>query len=95
MCGGANTPSNTRPPEKHGPSRSVPDSAPRSLFLNNNNLSGTLPAEWGKDGSFPSLELLFLGDNGFTGEERRVAAEGGWGWPRAGRSDLGARWSLV
>ena len=39
----------------------------RSLFLNNNQLSGGLPLEWGQRGAFPSLELLFLGDNAFTG----------------------------
>jgi hypothetical protein len=36
----------------------TPLSARRSLFLNNNNLSGALPPSWGTPGAFPLLELL-------------------------------------
>ena len=38
------------------------------LGLARNNISGTLPEEWGQLGAFPELNLLFLLNNELTGE---------------------------
>lgn len=39
-------------------SRHTPAAAPQTLDLSNNELSGTLPPEWGAEATFPSLQML-------------------------------------
>ena len=43
-----------------------------NLFLNTNNISGTLPIEWGQQGAFSKLFSLRLDDNQLTGEAQHA-----------------------
>lgn len=49
----------------HLPPHPSPSSPLR--YLNDNQLSGSLPASWGGPGAFPQLSLLRLDDNRLTG----------------------------
>ena len=40
----------------------------QSLWLDHNNIHGTLPREWGQQGAFPKLFFMSLDDNQLTGE---------------------------
>ena len=40
----------------------------QDLELSTNDISGTLPVDWGQLGAFPGLTTLYLDDNQLTGE---------------------------
>ena len=57
-------------------------------YLNDNDLTGTIPASWGIPGAFPALSLLRIDSNALTG-----SLPGAWGGSGNGGGSTGGNGS--